>query len=156
MLKPRFKVTWMRIDSRTVGKTMIDLITLPKTNSSPLKIGHPKRNFIFQPSIFRCELLLSWSPKNPDPSKITILRTQKHPCVIQVHSPLHWRVQGFSGRVQFLQYPTWISSTYPSQKVLYFLNPTIRGWKQKSVPGTHLICFSLYGSFLANCLRLRY
>ena len=26
--------------------------TLPKTNSLPLKIGHPKRKFIFQPSIF--------------------------------------------------------------------------------------------------------
>ncbi len=29
--------------------------TLPKTNSSPLKIGHPKRKLVFQPSIFRCE-----------------------------------------------------------------------------------------------------
>ena len=28
--------------------------TLPKTNGSPLKIRHPKRKFIFQPSIFRC------------------------------------------------------------------------------------------------------
>ena len=28
--------------------------TLPKTNSSPLKIGHPKRKLVFQPSIFRC------------------------------------------------------------------------------------------------------
>ncbi len=33
--------------------------TLPKTNSSPLKIGHPKRKLRFQPSIFRCELLVS-------------------------------------------------------------------------------------------------
>ena len=33
--------------------------TLPKTNSSPLKIGHPKRKIVFQPSIFRCELLVS-------------------------------------------------------------------------------------------------
>ena len=28
--------------------------TLPETNSSPLKIGLPKRKIIFQPSIFRC------------------------------------------------------------------------------------------------------
>ena len=34
-------------------------ITLPETNSSPLKLGHPKRQFIFQPSIFRDELLVS-------------------------------------------------------------------------------------------------
>ena len=34
-------------------------VTLPKTNSSPLKIGLPKRKFIFQPSIFRGELLVS-------------------------------------------------------------------------------------------------
>ena len=32
--------------------------TLPETNSSPLKIGLPKRNIVFQPSIFRCELLV--------------------------------------------------------------------------------------------------
>ena len=37
------------------------LTTLPETNSSPLKIGRaPKGNvLIFQPSIFRCELLVS-------------------------------------------------------------------------------------------------
>ena len=29
-------------------------VTLPETNSSPLKIGHPKRKLVFQPSIFRC------------------------------------------------------------------------------------------------------
>ena len=29
--------------------------TLPKTSSLHLKIGHPKRKLIFQPSIFRCE-----------------------------------------------------------------------------------------------------
>ena len=28
--------------------------TLPESNSSPLKIGHPKRKFLFQPSIFGC------------------------------------------------------------------------------------------------------
>ena len=27
--------------------------TLPETNSSPLKMGHPKRKLVFQPSIFR-------------------------------------------------------------------------------------------------------
>ena len=27
--------------------------TLPETNSSPLKIDHPKRKLVFQPSIFR-------------------------------------------------------------------------------------------------------
>ena len=32
----------------------IHVDTLPKTNSSPLKIGHPKRKLVFQSSIFRC------------------------------------------------------------------------------------------------------
>ena len=32
---------------------------LPKTNSSPLKLSHPKLKLVFQPSIFRCELLVS-------------------------------------------------------------------------------------------------
>ena len=29
-------------------------LTLPETNSSHLKIGHPRRKVVFQPSIFRC------------------------------------------------------------------------------------------------------
>ena len=33
--------------------------TLPKANKSHLTIGHPKRKLVFQPSIFRCELLVS-------------------------------------------------------------------------------------------------
>ena len=33
--------------------------TVQKPNSSPLKIGHPRRKVIFQPSISRCELLVS-------------------------------------------------------------------------------------------------
>ena len=32
-----------------------------KLTFSPLKIGHPKRKLVFQPSIFRCELLVSGS-----------------------------------------------------------------------------------------------
>ena len=30
--------------------------TLRETNSLPLKIGHPKRKLVFQPSIFRCHV----------------------------------------------------------------------------------------------------
>ena len=37
--------------------------TLPETNSSPLKIGLPNRKVVFQPSIFRCEVLVSWRVK---------------------------------------------------------------------------------------------
>ena len=33
----------------------IRIITLPKINSSHLKIGHSKRKLVFKPSIFRCE-----------------------------------------------------------------------------------------------------
>jgi len=32
---------------------------LPEAKGVPLKIGHPKRKFIFQPLIFRGELLVS-------------------------------------------------------------------------------------------------
>ena len=32
--------------------------TLPTTSSSPLKMGHPKRKLVFQPSIFRCKRLV--------------------------------------------------------------------------------------------------
>ena len=31
-------------------------LTLPETNSLPLSIGHPKRKFIFQPLILRCNV----------------------------------------------------------------------------------------------------
>ena len=33
---------------------MISWTTLPKTNSSLLKMGLPKRKVVFQPSIFKC------------------------------------------------------------------------------------------------------
>ena len=33
--------------------------TLPETNIAPDKLGHPKRKLVFQPSIFRGELLVS-------------------------------------------------------------------------------------------------
>ena len=48
--------------------TLRDNITLPKTNSSPLQISWaPKGNFLlFQlPSIFRCELAVSFREGNP-------------------------------------------------------------------------------------------
>ena len=32
------------------------IFPIPKTNSSPLKIKHPKRKVVFQPSIFRCHV----------------------------------------------------------------------------------------------------
>ncbi len=35
-------------------------VTLPETNSSHLKMGHPKRKVVFQPSIFRCKLAVSF------------------------------------------------------------------------------------------------
>ena len=38
--------------------------TLPETNSLPLKIAHSKRTFIFQPSIFRCKLAVSFREGN--------------------------------------------------------------------------------------------
>ena len=34
--------------------------TLPETNSLPLKIGHHQRKLVFQPSIFRCKLAVSF------------------------------------------------------------------------------------------------
>ena len=50
--------TWRFWPTRVffTGKSGPIWITLPKTNSSHLKIGHPKRKFGFQPSMFRCEL----------------------------------------------------------------------------------------------------
>ena len=38
--------------------------TLPETNSSPLKIGHPKRKLVFQPSISGA-MLVSGSAREP-------------------------------------------------------------------------------------------
>ena len=44
---------------QTFVRNLILVVTLPKTSKSPLKISLPKRKFIFQPSIFRCKLLVS-------------------------------------------------------------------------------------------------
>ena len=33
---------------------VVKIHTFPETNSLPLKIGHPKRKLVFQPSTFRC------------------------------------------------------------------------------------------------------
>ena len=41
------------------GINDIKWFTLPETNSSQLRIRHPKRQLVFQPSLFRCELLVS-------------------------------------------------------------------------------------------------
>ena len=45
--------------------------TPPATNSSHLKIGLSKRKVIFQPSIFRCELLVQggYALRFPNPSQ---------------------------------------------------------------------------------------
>ena len=60
--------------------------TLPKTNSSPLKIGFPKRKVVFQPSIFRCGLLVSgrvasrniWIPCVTGPWTCCWAKSQRH------------------------------------------------------------------------------
>ena len=46
----------------------ISMDILPKTNSSPLQIGHPKRTLVFQPSIFRCYISFRGGnlPSRPD------------------------------------------------------------------------------------------
>ena len=41
------------IFSQKFPKFQERICTLPETHSSPLKIGHPKRKLVFQPSIFR-------------------------------------------------------------------------------------------------------
>ena len=73
--------------------------TLPETNSSPLKIGHPKRKLVFQPSIFQVLLLLVsgsvtsyapskyvWPTKNPKvngihPRSMGFTKWTTYPCI---------------------------------------------------------------------------
>ena len=40
------------------------VITLPETNSYPMKIGHPKRKLRFQASIFRCNVIFREGTQN--------------------------------------------------------------------------------------------
>ena len=47
----------------------IYIVELPETNSSPLKIGLPKRKVVFQPLFFRGELLVSGRVGDVDPFK---------------------------------------------------------------------------------------
>ena len=53
----KFLTCWVMLDRILIAK----LYTLPETNSSHLKRFHPKRKLVFQPSIFRCKLLVSGS-----------------------------------------------------------------------------------------------
>ncbi len=46
------KLVWL-VCMQKNSKPQKSHITLPETNSSPLKIGLPNRNVVFQPSIFR-------------------------------------------------------------------------------------------------------
>ena len=51
---PKLEIIWERFFLRYVHFwAFIFLHTLPETNSSPLKIGHPNRKVVLQPSIFR-------------------------------------------------------------------------------------------------------
>ena len=50
---------WLNKKDKLIFQPFFVMVTLPETNSSPLKIGHPKRKVVFQSSIFRCELLVS-------------------------------------------------------------------------------------------------
>ena len=43
-----------KLPKRKASRASMPSVTLPKTNSSPLKIGCPKRKLLFQPSICRC------------------------------------------------------------------------------------------------------
>ena len=52
--------TFLNLQSEEVRHGFFELHTLPETNSSPLKISHPKRNGVFQPSIFGCKLAVSF------------------------------------------------------------------------------------------------
>ena len=67
--------------------------TLPKTNSSPLKIGHPKKEiYIFQVSIFRCKLAVSFRvPGIQDPCWYP---TKKIDVSIAGGSTLDWTWEG--------------------------------------------------------------
>ena len=56
------KTLLQEIFTATQNLCFLDFVlfgTLPETNSSPLKRGLPNRKVVFQPSIFRCELLVS-------------------------------------------------------------------------------------------------
>ena len=47
---------WNRLKKKTWRPSKMPCLnedTLPETNSSPLKIGHPKRKLVFQPQIFK-------------------------------------------------------------------------------------------------------
>ena len=91
------------------------LFTPPETNSSPLKIGHPKRKLVFQPSIFRCYVSFREGndsiPKNPDLSRkiVGLMVETSHP---QNRSqgviPSLMDVPGFLGYSLYFQLKTYV------------------------------------------------
>ena len=98
---------------------MLVCIAVPETNSSPLKIGHPKRKLVFQPSIFRCELLVSGRV-----------------CALFELLPIHcWRTVPDESHI--------VGKFKPSRLVIYavydtYIHPGKLILRQR---GTHALCF---------------
>ena len=58
--------------------------TPPETNSSPLKVGNPTRKIVFQPSIFRCYVLVSGRVVQiHEPSYLCWSLTRWQSCIFQ-------------------------------------------------------------------------
>ena len=59
-----FWTQWLLQVFRWSGCFFLQQIILPETKRFPLIIGHSKRKLVFQPSIFRCKLAVSFRGKN--------------------------------------------------------------------------------------------
>ena len=76
-----------------INHQLIINCTLLKTNSSPLKIGFPKRKLVFQPSIFRCK-------------NVSFINCKGHPSIPPLVSPTSATCyQVHQARPQWLGHP---------------------------------------------------
>lgn len=104
----------------------------------------PKGIFIFQRSIFRCKLLVSWRAQFLQyPTWIVQLAQGRRPFFY--FNPTIRKCQGF----QMCQDPPLNISQFQKQRGGNDVC-RCRLHRPKRWPSTHVICFSLYGSFLAN------
>ena len=115
---------------------------LPETNSSPLKILHPKRNFIFQPSIHQFSGASCWVSGNCKSSPLSSIKS----CNLKIDG---WKATFLKGAwIFFSAAKMWVSGrAHPYPSLMTFMPRLCLSWERDSC------CFS---SFLLSIWRVNH
>ena len=109
--------------------------TLPETNSSPLKILHPKRNSIFQPSIHQFSGASCWVSGNCKSSPLSSIKS----CNLKIDG---WKATFLKGAwIFFSAAKMWVSGrAHPYPSLMTFMPRLCLSWERDS-------CFFIFFCF---------